>query len=327
MIFEKWHILNKIMCMEQFIKFIEKNSSFIISLGIPLGLLFPQFSIFKPYLTPLLILILFFTFLRIDIKDILVVTKRIRLVSAVVIVDLLMIPMFVFAVFKILKVENYILTAFLLFSSVPGGVASASITDILDGDTLFSTAIIILTHIFAPITVPSLFYILLRRVIKIDYLNTAITLVKLIFIPLLMGEISKKVLKNTIEKISSKSKVITTTLILLLGAIVTAVNYNYIMAHPLNALKLTLISIPIYMFFLVFTFYLFRDASLKERISISTTKTFMNATIAVVLAINFLDTKSSLVLTLAQIPWSLMVFPAQIFVRLNKNTPGVSGGK
>ena len=327
MIFGKWHILNKIMCMEQFTEFIESNSSFIITLGIPLGLLFPRFAVLKPYLTYLLMLILFFTFLKLDFVDIIKVAKRVKLLIYAIILDLIILPLIIFAMLKIFKAQDFLLAYLLLFSAVPAGVASASITDILGGDTILSTTIIIITHLIAPLTIPLLFYILLRKVIRVDYLNISLTLIKLIFLPLILSQAFKYTFKNLIAQIVKRNKIITTLILLLLGTAITAVNYNFIVKNPISALGFMLISIPIYILFMVIPFYLTPKLPMEERISIFATKAFMNVTIGVVLALSFLDAKASLVLTLAQIPWSLMIFPAQIFIRLNKNTPGNTGGK
>jgi|GEM_PF-853953 len=327
MIFGKWHILNKIMCMEQFTEFIESNSSFIITLGIPLGLLFPRFAVLKPYLTYLLMLILFFTFLKLDFVDIIKVAKRVKLLIYAIILDLIILPLIIFAMLKIFKAQDFLLASLLLFSAVPAGVASASITDILGGDTILSTTIIIITHLIAPLTIPLLFYILLRKVIRVDYLNISLTLIKLIFLPLILSQAFKYTFKNLTAQIVKRNKIITTSILLLLGTAISAVNYNFIVKNPISALGFMLISIPIYILFMVIPFYLTPKLPMEERISIFATKAFMNVTIGVVLALSFLDAKASLVLTLAQIPWSLMIFPAQIFIRLNKNTPGNTGGK
>lgn len=262
--------------------------------------------------------VLFFTFLKIDISKLRILNKKLKVIILTLILHLIILPLTVFFVLKILNVENYLILSLLLFASVPAGVASVSITDILDGDTILSTAIVILTHLIAPITIPLLFFILLRKIIQIDYLHISIILIKLIFIPLIAAQIFKNVFVSAANTISKNNKIITTTILLILGTTVTAINYNYIMDYPLQAVKYILMSIPIYLSFIIIPFYLTKGLKPEERISIFATKAFMNVTIGVVLAISILDEKASLVLTLAQIPWSLMIFPAQLFIRLNK---------
>ena len=66
-------------------------------------------------------------------------------------------------------------------------------------------------------------------------------------------------------------------------------------------------------------FYLTPFLPFEERVSVFATKVFMNVTIGIVLALQFLDAKASLALTLAQIPWNLMIFPASMFVKWQKN--------
>lgn len=312
--------------MKKILEFVENNTSLVITLGIPLGLVFPQFAILKPYLTDFLILVLFFTFIKLDFRDMLKISKRIKFILYAIALDLVVLPLLVFVVLKVLKVQDFLLVSLLLFSSVPAGVASASITDILDGDTILSTTIIIITHIIAPITIPVLFYILLKRIIHVDYVSISITLIRLIFVPLILSVIFKYIFKNLTSYFIKRNKVITTLILLLLGTTITAINHHFIISNPIDALKFIFFSIPIYFLFMFIPFYATPFLPLKERISIFATKTFMNVTIGTVLALSFLDVKASLVLTLAQIPWSLMIFPAHAFIKLNKKAPAKMRG-
>lgn len=308
--------------MKKFVSFIENNTSIIITLGIPLGLIFPQFAVFKPYLTTFLMLVLFFTFLKLDIVEAFKHLKRIKLILYVLAIDLVLLPILVFSVFKLAKAPIFIISSMLLFSSVPAGVASAAMTDLLNGDTTLSTVIIVITHFIAPITIPLLFYVLLRKVIHVNYLDISITLTKLIFIPLILANIFKVVFPKLTKNITNYNKIITTAILLMLGTTITAINYNFIVNNPIDSINFILMTIPVYFSFIIIPYFLTPFLPLKERVSIFATKTFMNVTIGVVLAISFLDAKASLVLTLAQIPWSLMIFPAQIFVKfVNKKSP------
>ncbi|MEF3244690.1 MAG: hypothetical protein K6343_01715 [Caldisericaceae bacterium] len=314
--------------MKKFVRFIEDNTSIIIFLGIPIGLIFKELAFFKPYLTIFLMLVLFFTFLKIDIKDALTHIKRWQLILFIVFLHLILMPLLVFSIFKLINAQVFLIASMLMLASVPAGVASTAMTDLLNGDTLLSTVITIITHFVSPITIPFLFFILLRKVIHMNYLDTGITLIKLIFIPLVLANVFKVLLPKITKSLITYNKFFTTSIISALGAVIVAINRKFIIEHPQDAIIYILIAIPVYLSFITIPLLLTPNLNLKERISIFTTKTFMNITIGVVLAVSFLDAKTSLVLTLAQIPWSFMLFPSQLIVKLiNKKPPHNVGDK
>lgn len=305
--------------MKSVTNFIEKNSAAISASGIIFGLIFPQFAIFKPYLTFLLMAILFFTFIGIDVTQIAKQLKRIKLLTLIIILQMAVLPLLMFFVIKLFKPADFLLTALLLFTLLPAGAASPAMTGILNGDKTLSAVITIITHFIAPITIPLFFFLLLRKIVRVDYLSISKTLIELIFIPLIAAEIFKRAFKGVVKVVNNISKSITTIILVLLGATVIGTNHSFIINNPWEAIKYILIALPIYFAFMILPFYLTPFLQFEERVSVFATKVFMNVTIGIVLALQFLDTKASLALTLAQIPWNLMIFPASVFVRWQKN--------
>jgi BASS family bile acid:Na+ symporter len=305
--------------MKKVINLIENNVSLVLSLGVPLGLIFPYFSFLKNYMTYLLMFVLFVTFLKIDIGEIFSHFKKPFLMTYIIILHLIVFPIIVFLSFKLLHFDNIYLAAFLLFSALPAGVASAAVTELTRGDAPLAILITILTHFIAPITIPILFFVLLRKVVHLDYLSISITMAKLIFIPLLVALIFKKLFKKAALSISKISKFLTVIPLLLIGLTMASVNYNFIIHNPWDTIKYILLSYPVYFFFMFAGFYTVSFLPAGEKIAVSNTKTFINVTIGMVLAMTFLDAKAALIITLAQIPWSTMIVPAEFLAkRVNK---------
>lgn len=306
--------------MKRIVSFIENNVSLVLTLGVPLGLIFPYFSFLKDYITYLLMIVLFITFLKIDFTKVIKYLRRPLILLYTSILQLVFLPLVVFLILKLINVESSYLAALLLFSSVPAGAASSAITELVHGDTPFSVVITVVTHFLSTITIPLLFFILLRKIIHLDYFGIFVTMVKLILIPLVLALIFKKLFANLSEKISQKSRLITVFPLLLVSLVVMSVNYDFIIHNPLETIKYILISYPMYFFFLVTGYLASYKLPVKERIAISATKTFMNVTIGVVLAFSFLSVKEALIMTMAQIPWSTMILPAEAFYKyLSKN--------
>jgi hypothetical protein len=95
-----------------------------------------------------------------------------------------------------------------------------------------------------------------------------------------------------------------------------SVNYNYIVHNPAETIKYILISCPGYFIFMFLSFLSVPFLNFDERIAVMTAKTFTNISIGIVLSLSFLDPKASLIITMAQIPWSMMILPVEYFVKL-----------
>lgn len=301
--------------MKRLVSFIENNVSVVLTLGVPLGLVFPYFSFLKNYITYFLMIVLFITFLKIDFTSVLKYLKRPLVVFYISLVQLVLLPIIVFFVLKLFNANSSYLAALLLFSAVPAGAASSTITELVHGDTPLSVVITVVTHFLSTWTIPFLFFILLRKIIHLDYFGIFITMVRLILIPLTSALIFKKLFTNWSEKIAMKSRLLTVFPLLLVSLVVMSVNYNFIIHNPWETIKYILISYPIYFFFLITGYLVSYKLPTKERIAVSTTKTFMNVTIGVVLAFSFLSVKEALIMTMTQIPWSTMILPAELLYK------------
>lgn len=301
--------------MKRFFNFIENNFSIVLTSAIPLGLLFPYFSFLRNYLTHILMLVLFITFLRIDLEDVLHHLKKPLTVVLILGFQLVILPIVAVILLFVLRAPSSHVSAFLLFSALPAGVASPAITELLKGDTPLSIVITILSHFAATVTIPLLFFILLRRVVKIDYGGVFFTLAKLIVIPLVLSVIFGKVLPKLSSKVAEKGRLITIIPMFLISFTVMSVNRDYIFGNPLQTAKYVFISYPFYFLFLISTYLVSSRLPIKERIAISTTKTFVNITIGIVLAMSFLSPQEALIVTMAQIPWSTMILPQEIALR------------
>lgn len=309
--------------MNRFTQFIEKNFSLVLTIGVPLGLIFPYFSFLKDYLTYLLMLVLFITFLRIDISEIVVQLKKPLKVVYAIVIHLFALPLIVFAFLSLFNAPLSYVSAFLLFSALPSGVASPAITDLLGGDVPLSVVITVFSHFVSTVSIPILFFILLRRVIRLDYLGIFLTMAKLILLPLVVSIFFRKFFKLASTKIAEKGRLITIIPLLLVSFAVMSINHDFIIHNPWQTVKYVLISYPLYFFFLLSNYLFTLKFPNKQRITFSVTKTFTNVTIGTVLAVSFLSPKEALIVTMAQIPWSTMILPAEllnkVFLRKNQN--------
>jgi len=306
--------------MKRFLDFVENNVSLILTLGVPLGLLFPYFSFLKNYLTYFLMVVLFLTFLKMDILEIVEHIKRPILLTYILIVNLILFPVIIYFVFKPFNLSYVYLSALVLFAAVPSGVASGAMTEIMRGKTPLTITIIILSHFVSAVTIPLVFFILFRKVIKVDYLGIMMTMIKLIIIPLILAILLKKSVQKKARVLIDKNRLFTIIPLLFISLVVMSVNYNHIIHNPVETIKYILISYPGYFIFMFLSFFSVPFLNFDERIAVMTAKTFTNISIGIVLSLSFLDPKASLIITMAQIPWSTMILPAEYFVKIKRKS-------
>ncbi|MCD6106623.1 MAG: hypothetical protein J7J57_00155 [Caldisericaceae bacterium] len=298
------------------VNFIENNVSLFLIISIPFGLFFPYFAFLKNYITYFLMLVLFVTFLKMDIMEIVHHIKRPMLLLYIEGMSLIAAPIIVYFVLTLLKFNYIVVAALVLLAAAPAGVASPAMTDLTSGDTSLNVIIIFISHLIAPFTIPFLFFVLFRKDIRLDYLNVLITMAKLILIPLAAALFSKQFLKKKLNFIKERSSLLTIIPVFLISLTVISINAPFIKSNPFQVVKYLLIVYPEYFFFMVFGFVMVFWLNLKEKIAVSNSKTFANVSIVMVLAFEFFDPKVALIIALAQLPWPTMLVPVNIMLKL-----------
>lgn len=305
--------------MKKIISLIEKYSSYFLILVVIFGILFPYFGFLSKYITYFLMVILLITFLKVDFNCIRIYVKKPLLVLYILFINSIITPIVVFLIFRTFTSDYYFLSALMLLALVPTGVAASAMTDLSNGNTLLSVLITILTHIIAPILIPIFFFILFRKVIKLNYFQVFLTISRLIFIPLILSFPIKKYFKKFTNFIGNNSKILTLIFVILLSLAIISITAPYIRENPLSVIKYILILYIEFLLFQLINFFAPFFLKLPDRIAISNSKTFNNIAIATVLALQFLDPKSSLIVILGQIPWPTMLIPLNLLLYLTKS--------
>ena len=297
------------------VRFIENNVSLVLLLGVPLGLVFPFFAPLKWSLKYILMFVLFVSFIKIDFKEVFLYLKRPFLPLYVSGMNLFVAPLLVSLALSILTNDKSMISAMLLLSAVPSGVASTAMSDLMGADSSLTLIITIFSHFIAPFSIPFLFYVLMRKVVHLNYIGVSITMGELILIPLILAYIAKRFYGNSafVRFLFRRNKSLTAVPISFISLIVISINASFIYAHPVEVLKYLAVAYAVYYFFIFFGLLEVPKMDGKRRMAISNSKTFMNVSIGIVLAIQFFDPKTALIITLSQIPWPTM-FPQVNFV-------------
>jgi predicted Na+-dependent transporter len=177
---------------------LHNNQILVVLLGIVLGLLFPQtFAPLNEYTTQLLILVFFFSSLRLSLDEIINYGKDWRLLFVTAFFMLILMP---FALYLPVRVFDYEWSvALLIMGAMPTGMTIALVAEFFGGKTSLALVITAVTSLLAPITVPIVTKIALGQAVPIPMLQMFWSLFLTIVIPFVLAMVLKKRVPKRIE--------------------------------------------------------------------------------------------------------------------------------
>jgi predicted Na+-dependent transporter len=293
---------------------IEKHFWILLLAGILAGLWLP-FPIETPGYLPKILLgmMLFFVFLKIDALEIIENMKNYRLMITIALLYALIIPVIFFLFFSIF--DRQLALGILLLVSMPAGVSSPALTDILKGNISLAMSIVIITQVIAPFTVPFLFWIVGTRGLEINKLLLFRDIAILVFIPLTLAQVTKRVFPVAVKR---SQHLFTSANIFTLVAfvyIMISSQRNIILDNPLSLFWKTAILYLVFILLHIIGYFIGYRYSKDKRIAMSVTATYMNNGLAIVLASTYFGPDILILMVLSELPWNTLLAPFHRIVR------------
>jgi BASS family bile acid:Na+ symporter len=210
--------------------------SIVIFLSIACGLLFPNITLlWKDYQNLLLAMLMFFSALKVEKKDLEKANPKqllVLLLFVFVLMPLLALP------FKLTDSMTFIGVLFALAS--PSAAATAFFTSFLGGDIALGVAISFIASLLSIVTLPTTVYLLGGAAGSIDNNKIFTILIEVIIIPIAIALISKKLFKKIVESIN-KYKDYQLVVMFLLASSIIGVSYGEIAGNEYLFLEQTVI--------------------------------------------------------------------------------------
>jgi len=296
------------------VKFIEEKFWLPLIIALILGLLIPTFGKSLNFLIiPFLMIILFLTYFKTDLIEIISHIKKPFFLIYVLIIFLLIIPAAVFIFFQFINPELSI--GFLLLCSMPAGVSSPVFTNIVKGNTSLTIVVSFISHLVVPFTVPLLFLLLTQKVLAIDLWNLSKILLLLGFVPLLFAQIVRKTNQKFINSTRSYYGFISIIIISFLVYIAIANQSREILDNPVSTFLDILWLYGLFIFLHIVGYLTAFWRNKEDKIALSVAKTYMNNSLALGLAIAFFPPKIALLVALSEIPWTTTLAPFNYFIK------------
>ncbi len=289
-------------CNMGVIKFIEKYFWLIFSAGFVVGLFVPSLGkAIEGILIPLLMVVLFLTFLKVEVGGIWEYIKRPGFVGYIVFVYLFVIPAVVYLLLQWL--DPRIAIGFLLLTAMPPGVVSASFTDIAKGNIALSLAVTVVGYFTAPLSVVALFFFLTGTSFSLDLWNFFQILVVMIVVPFVAAQIVRSKWRTVVRKTKKYYSAVNILLIAAIIYIVPALQSEKILAHPESVVRDVMWLYVLFIILHIIGYFMVWWRPKRDRIAVSVTKTYMNNSLAIVLAITFFDPSIALLVILSEVPF------------------------
>lgn len=287
---------------------------FIISLALVLGVVLsdPARIYLAPYVAYFLGTILFFSTIKIDLRDVFGELKEAKTILIITFLMLVVFPLVVFLTTHLMAPQYAV--PFLILAAMPAGMTAPFLAEISGGRQSLALVVTVITSLLAPFTIPLLLKLLAGEVVAVSYWDILISLATVIFIPFVLAQLVRWV--GGIREIKKKyAKMFRTISLILLGLLVAG-----IISKQAEALLIGLADgdslvtlgalIVLFVIFHIAGYYLVWWRDRRDRLTITVTLSYMNFTLAVYLVDTFFtDPQIVIPVVLSVIPWTLMFAP------------------
>ena len=199
--------------------------------------------------------------------------------------------------------------AMLLLTSMPAGVSTPALTDIVRGNIPLSMSLVITSQLIAPFTVPLLFWIFVGDSLSINKLLLLKDIAILVFVPLIASQVVKKFLPLAIKR--TQHLFTSANVFLLFSFVYVAMSSqrDIIMQNPAGLIwQVAVIYLVFIILHFIGYFICYRDKK-ENRVAIAIGATYMNNGMAIVLAVSYFSPAILVLMVLSELPWNTLLAP------------------
>lgn len=182
------------------------------------------FASLNSAIVPLLATVMFMMGLTLSKADIERVVKRPKPILVGVILQFLLMPILALTFSKMLQLSNQLTIGMVLVGSCAGGTASNVVCYLAKGDVALSISMTMASTLLGVLVTPLLCAFYLSETISVDRLALILSIMKIVFIPVVLGFACKFLVEGTAKKLEAFIPTLSVLIILLIIAIVVALN-------------------------------------------------------------------------------------------------------
>ena len=175
---------------------------------------------------PILTIIMFGMGLTLTIDDFRRVLKLKASVALGLALQYSVMPLAAFLLAKLLGLSNELLIGMVLVGSASGGTASNVICYLARGDVALSISMTLVSTLVAVVALPTLSWLYLGQVVPVPVAGMFVSVLKIVLVPLAVGVALNHYLPKAVRTVSPALPLVTTIAIVLVIAIIVALNHQ-----------------------------------------------------------------------------------------------------
>lgn len=180
-------------------KILFENQILVVLFALIAGMLFPEpLKPLNTYSTQLLILVFFFSSLRLSLHELLTYARDWKMLTMATAFMLLVLPFALYYPFLVFSPDWAL--ALLILGAMPTGMTIALVAEFFGGKTSLALLITTSTSLLAPFTIPLVFKIAVGQAVPIPILQMTWSLMLTIIAPFVFAMLVKRAMPNVIAK-------------------------------------------------------------------------------------------------------------------------------
>lgn len=280
-----------------------------------MGLSFPVYNDkLMLLLEPMLMIMLYTVFLKSDLVHILAEIKNYKLMLYLVCAYMILIPALFF--FAINPFDQNLAIGILLLTAMPAAVAAPALADLVKGNTALATSITIVTSIIAPFTIPFIFRVFVFEQLSIDSWQIFKDLSIIVFVPMILSQLSRKYFSQTIHKRKHLLTPINIFILAFMVYIALGSQRDVVINDSADVFFQVAFLYVIFIILHAIGYVLGFKQKMQNKISITIGAAYMNNGLAIVLAAKYFDPSILVLMVLTELPWNTLLAPFRKVVRI-----------
>jgi bile acid:Na+ symporter, BASS family len=285
----------------------------IVEFGsIGLAIAFPErFTAFLPYPLYLMMLFLFFSFLKVEFGKVLQhVKETLSIIPILCLFKLVLLPTGLFYLFHLLW-PKYAIPA-LLLSGVSTGVMAPFIAGLLNASTLLALIMVVFSSLLVPFTLPALVKLLAGQAIEISFLSMVKMLVMVVFIPALAALLTRQFSPSFLKRLERVQFPFSLILLALVSFGIFPKYSSFFRDRPADLLEMILVAFILSVIYHLVGYFATRSVKKEDRFGGAVSFANMNNVLIIVFSAQFLGPLSPTLAAVYMFPFFVMIVPARI---------------
>ena len=286
------------------------------AMGVGIGL--PKFGrSFAPYPLYFLIVLLFFSFLKINFLQVFTeVKERAAILFVLCLFKLLIIPILLFFLTRILWPEYAV--SVLLLSGISTGVVAPFISSLLEASTLLVLMMVVVSSLLAPFSLPALVSFFVGQTIKISFLEMVKVLAMVVFLPGVAVILLRHLYPSLLEKLEKGQFPVSLCMFACINLGVFAKYSSFFIKRPVRVAETILVAFVLSVISHLVGFLLTWGMKREDRLAGAISFAYMNNVLIVVFSSQFFGPLAPALAALYMLPFFAMIVPARIVGQLLK---------